>query len=476
MKIQIAFFFALFVSVLNAQEVTFDLLSEEIPEKLSQGAVQLSDVDGDSDMDLLITGLNVDDVAVSKLYLNDGQGEFTLSSATFFGVYLSDHQFTDVDGDDDLDVLLAGRVSDSQLMTILYLNDGNGNFSPSSSVFTGVEYSSLDFADVDMDNDQDVLITGSNSSPKTLLYLNDGLGNFTLNANTPFPDIQSGCVKFSDIDGDNDPDLLLMGRNEFLNGVSGLFINDGNGNFTEQPNSPFLNLYNSSIDFGDIDNDGDKDVITMGTTSGFGGVVKLYLNDGSGLFTLSDQEFITVYGNAVVFSDFNNDSFLDILLSGHNSNLVYKTRVYLNIENGGFTELSGTNIHDSYSSASVAIGLVDADSKVDFVISGFNSNFSGKTTHLYLNSTLIDDVYDADLCTDIDIFPNPTQNDVFINSDQILEINEVTLYSSDGQLIRQMHYGGSLPFKITLDGEAGIYFIHLKSNDFYAVKRILKLN
>ena len=81
-----------------------------------------------------------------------------------------------------------------------------------------VFYSSIAFADVDGDNDQDLVITGAVNTlnnPVTILYSNDGLGNFTEVQGTPFVAIERGSIAFSDVDGDSDQDLLITGKSIF---------------------------------------------------------------------------------------------------------------------------------------------------------------------------------------------------------------------------------------------------------------------
>jgi hypothetical protein len=83
--------------------------------------------------------------------------------------------------------------------------------------FTGVAQSSIAFADVDGDNDLDVLITGLNFMGQppgvriSKLYTNDGVGNFTEVFGTPFAGVEEGSIAFADVDGDNDQDVLITG-------------------------------------------------------------------------------------------------------------------------------------------------------------------------------------------------------------------------------------------------------------------------
>src|SRR6056297_3371413 len=141
------------------------------------------------------------------------QINFTEVTGTpFDGVYISSIAFSDVDGDDDADVLITGYNSSSQPIAKLYTNDGLGSYTEvSGTPFEGVEGGSIAFADVDGDDDADVLITGQNSSFQQIakLYINDGFGLFSEVIGTPFDAVSSCSIAFADVDGDDDADVLI---------------------------------------------------------------------------------------------------------------------------------------------------------------------------------------------------------------------------------------------------------------------------
>ena len=74
---------------------------------------------------------------------------------------------------------------------------------PQSPPFEGIEASSIAFSDVNGDNYPDVLLTGVDSSfaPVAKLYTNDGMGNFTEVLDTPFEPVGLSSIAFSDVDG-----------------------------------------------------------------------------------------------------------------------------------------------------------------------------------------------------------------------------------------------------------------------------------
>jgi len=207
----------------------------------------------------------------------------------FEGVYDGDVAFADVDNDGDQDVLITGAVggfASTTFVTKLYLNNGLGGYiEVLNTPFEGVAFSAVAFADIDGDSDQDVFITGVLNQTTTIakLYTNNGAGDFTEVTGTTFFGVSNGDVAFSDIDDDNDQDLLIAGL-----GYPRLYTNDGLGNFTEVNNTNFLEARSSpAIAFADVDGDSDQDVLISGDESGSSGTknARLYLNDGAGNFT-----------------------------------------------------------------------------------------------------------------------------------------------------------------------------------------------
>jgi hypothetical protein len=95
------------------------------------------------------------------------------------------------------------------------------------------------FADVDGDNDSDVLISGLNSAaePITKLYTNDGMANFSEVANTPFEAVSTGAILFSDLDRDSDPDVFLTGINGSSVPVIKVYTKDGVGTSIDEVGS-----------------------------------------------------------------------------------------------------------------------------------------------------------------------------------------------------------------------------------------------
>ncbi len=176
--------------------------------------------------------------------------------------------FFDADGDGDQDLLVASSgyalaVNHPLLQPRLYLNQ-NGKFVKSPTVpALLVNARAVAQADVDGDGDQDVFI-GVNSVPgrypeaqASVLWLNDGRGNFTVSEAFKFSGLVTGAA-FFDLNNDQQPEMLLVG--EWMKPI--VFINQ-KGIFTE--NQDFTKNLNTTLAYtlhkADLDGDGDDDFV-----------------------------------------------------------------------------------------------------------------------------------------------------------------------------------------------------------------------
>lgn len=76
-----------------------------------EGETAFADVDGDGDQDLFVLGYSEGFDVHAKLYKNNGEGLFTLADTNIPGLGYSSMAFADVDDDNDVDLLLAGQTN-----------------------------------------------------------------------------------------------------------------------------------------------------------------------------------------------------------------------------------------------------------------------------------------------------------------------------------------------------------------------------
>jgi hypothetical protein len=265
--------------------------------------ITLGDIDGDGDLDFLYVSLNNGSMIVQR---NNGSGGFSISQSLGMSLFPASVKLGDVDGDGDLDSFVTNSYGNT---VSIRLNNGNGMFSGGQELAVAAYPAGLALGDIDNDGDVDV-ITGNTVSNNFSVRLNDGSGNFT-NGQTISSGIDSNNTNLVDIDGDNDLDILTTGLGSIT-----LYTNSGTGQFT---NSQSISLGSGpplvlSVASGDIDGDGDLDLIaTSITPASVARTVSVYLNNGSGGFSASQTPGTLPTAISGLLGDIDGDGDLDLL-------------------------------------------------------------------------------------------------------------------------------------------------------------------
>jgi hypothetical protein len=351
-------------------------------------SVVYADVDGDGDPDVLMTGANGGYTCTARMYINNGQGGYTLSTNTFSGVREGVSAFADIDGDGDQDLLITGGLQSGTAIAYLYTNNGSGIFTQvTNSNLVGVTRSTVVFADIDNDGDQDLFVAGSTSTGSVVsnLYANNGSGSFTL-VNAGITGFTSSAAAFGDINGDGYKDLFVTGFSSSTNIESRLYLNNGaTGGFTQVTTGVPEAVQSGSVLFADMDNDGDLDLMVVGADPIYAKVAKLYRNNGSGAFTLvPGTPFLGAQYGSVSVADVNNDGLKDVLITGY-LNPNRRADLYINNGTSGFTLATGMPFI-GVTNSSAAFADVDNDGDQDLWIVGQAA--TGVSSRLYFNNTV----------------------------------------------------------------------------------------
>ncbi len=301
------------------------------------------------------------------------------NTVSLSGAHRGELGWIDYDNDDDLDLFIIGSTGSSIGQTLIYENDGSGGLTEDGTLpFTDLYSATFEWADFDNDGDLDLLISGTEGSDREAHYYeNDGTGGFTASAPANITPV-TGELLSGDYDGDGDLDLVVSGW-DGSNRITEFFKNDGDGNFTKDNSISITGLTNTSMDFGDYDNDGDLDLVIAGW-NGSNRRTWVYDNDGSGGFSQNSSSFTGVRRGHVEWGDYDNDGDLDVIVSGETGSRY--AALYVN-NSGTFTE-DATLTSVEYSASHW--GDYDNDGDIDVFVTGSTSNaVSGATSTLYEN-------------------------------------------------------------------------------------------
>ena len=422
--------------------------------------VYAADLDGDNDMDVLST--SVGDEKVAWYENTDGLGNF--GPQNIISQSLNDPVdvcTADLDGDNDLDILVASKGnSQYESKVVWYENtDGLGNFSDYIVISEFVQGAIAVFAaDLDGDTDLDVL-SASFTDNKVAWYENiDGQGNFGVQQIITNTAWSTRDIFAADMDGDNDVDVLTVA----LSTAKVIWFEniDGLGNFGPEKTVASNVISVLSIHATDIDGDNDLDVLVA---EPYEQKLTWFENtDGEGNFS-AEKIIVSNQGeyNQVFAVDLDNDNDMDVISSLPNTD---KISWYENLDgNGNFGSQQIITTETDYP-RSVYAADIDNDGDNDILSASYVDN----KIAWYKNFTL--SVADLEYNT-ISIYPNPTANSLTIKSN-VLKINSVTLFDVLSKKILTQKKNFSTVDITQFD--IGIYFIKIETEKGIFIKKILK--
>ena len=306
-----------------AQTRTFErVLLLESKSEASAG-LNLGDIDGDGDLDIVLAkGRHWP--LLDVILRNDGKGRFTIESLSETADRTYSAALADIDGDGDLDIVVSNDRPDKKL---IYKNDGKGHYLPSGT-FGNPNWSTryITMADVNGDNRPDILVANRGSIPDnptpSQVCLNDGQGAFPVSF--PLPTQSATSILAKDFDGDGFVDLFIPHRD---GGQNLIFWNDGKAHFAKPaPLAPARSSVRTSAS-ADFDGDGKLDIVFGDENEG----VFFCLNEGNRTFSAPRRlvrKVATPY--AISVADLDKDGKTDVIVG----NVEFPGSIFLNNSNG----------------------------------------------------------------------------------------------------------------------------------------------
>jgi ASPIC/UnbV protein/VCBS repeat protein len=228
-----------------------------------------ADYDGDGDQDLLLAGatsLTAPWSAITTLVRNDG-GVFSVQDQGFVGAMMARVAWADYDSDGDPDAFVSGQTAEGAVGLWAYRNNG-GSFSPVDLGLPSLLFGSMDWSDYDGDGDLDLLMMGGVLSPdlfsgQTRVYRNDGGVMTNLGADRDLAQLGFGSARWIDFDLDGDDDIIISGAEHPFGEKSAIvYRNEDNVRFAEE--FRLNGLLFASVETGDYNGDGDEEFVVLG--------------------------------------------------------------------------------------------------------------------------------------------------------------------------------------------------------------------
>jgi hypothetical protein len=387
-----------FAPAVFAQQFTYNASALPVGANIWADGVTIADVNGDGALDIMFAdagGYATGTAAAQRLYKNNGAGLFTDSSASLNVGSFGARQVIaeDFDNDGDLDLLYSpdSVYPSPNKKPVLLINNGSG-------VFTNMTNTNLPnvfmcafcvcAGDVDNDGDLDVVFTDGGTfggtNAQAHLYLNNGSAVFTdaTATNLPADLFKQQDVILLDVDNDYDIDIAITGKG----GNTHVYLNDGTGHYTM---SAMANAVGSGmtyeIDWGDLDGDGDFDAAVQSITSANEGWAR---NDGTSTAMVETTFTGNVNNddNEMALLDYDNDGDLDVVVAS----LSNTGEQIFNNNNAVFTRVAGVIQIITDSSLDIGIGDLNNDGKYDLVTAqGESGTFVNK---VYMNNGSADTI------------------------------------------------------------------------------------
>ena len=343
-------------------------------------ALALGDLDGDGDLDLVegSSGATPSRVCLGSLTGTWGRSAFAAAAPSLGTATTRSLASGDLDADGDVDFVEGVQGGGGNR---LWLNDGRGGFSESGQLLGSEDTRAVALADLDLDGDLDLAV-GNHAQPNRVLF-NDGGGQLT-DSGQLLGWSYTRALALGDLDGDGDTDIVEGCGRDLFGHPNVVWTNDGCGVFSTDQALNFGNSRTTSIALGDLDRDGDLDVVEGNNVLDS---VRIYWNDGTGRFTDSGQSLGSDSTCAVALGDLDRDGDLDIV-AGNGDWLLQNQpdRVYLNDGAGNFAD-SGQSL-GALSTGAVAAVDADGDGDLDLICGNGifdGSGSQGQPTQLWWN-------------------------------------------------------------------------------------------
>jgi hypothetical protein len=273
-------------------------------------SIAIADIDGNGTLDIVTANSGADSVS-ALLRKNDGAFSVIHYSV---GKYPWSIAIADIDGNGSLDIVTANTHGNT--VSVLYRNS-DGTFSP-VSYDVGKRPYTVVIADINGDNKLDI-VTANNGDSTLSVLVNDSDRTFSLAQNSPYPvGYPPYTVALADVDGDNNLDIVTTNYDKGL--VSVFFRNPAEILSITKSFSYAVGQGPASIAIADLNKDSRLIAIANDQSSS----ISLLIGNSDGTLSMSTGSPYAVGKNpvAVALADMDGDSYLDVVVANYQGRTV----------------------------------------------------------------------------------------------------------------------------------------------------------
>lgn len=348
-----------------------EVFDPDLPSSGNYNGVRLKDINHDGDLDLIASN---DDGTGVGVWLGNGSGGFGIdigpgdppSPPSMGGVEVSD-----INNDGDIDIASCFYNPSSGDKVFIWLGNGDGSWGPDIGPSLELGYDDVAFGDVDHNGTMDLFSTTHMIGFR--FWLGDGNGGWDLQPQMGLPTSGGGLgACFGDVNHDGNLDIAI-GAWAGSYGMRVYTSDGGAGGLVDWTNAsiglPTVGTY-AGVELGDIDHDGNLDLLSANAGGGASNGISLTLGNGgqggSMIWTDALLPDLPSSGNywGVAFGDVNNDGVLDIAITSGNGVRVYITQTQISYKIDLF---EGWNL--------ISLPMIQTDTSVDAVLASINGQY-----------------------------------------------------------------------------------------------------
>jgi hypothetical protein len=286
--------------------VNFSHTEHSFGEGFVTGSASLADVTGDGIADILITNSEIANYRNAHAYVMAGDGHGHFADPLTFPVGPNPFGATpgDLDGDNDIDIVVPFTGGDDPAGVTVLINDGHGSFARTDYKFGSVVIAAA-IADMDRDGRNDI-VGVSHLTNSVFLLRGRGDGTFADPVEHAVAGDGPQSIAIVDVNRDGRLDIVTS---EFYTSTVSILLATADGQYDASAIRVGWNPF--AVVSGDFNRDGRPDLIAVNDLDV---TYNVLLGNGDGTFAVQPAQYAGEFPEGALVADFNADGDLDFAI------------------------------------------------------------------------------------------------------------------------------------------------------------------